>query len=323
MNLIKKLKTVDLLKEANINTKRKAPFYYKFFSLFSVVRGYNVAVMLVAQVLSAIFVFAPNKPLRTVIFDYKLWALLIATSCVVAGGYIINHFYDEGKDTINRPIKTKIDTFISQQTKLYSYFILNFLGLAFGLLVSWRAGLFFSVYIFLIWLYSHKLKRYPLPGLFGASFLMILPFFAVFAYYKNFSEIVYAHAAFLFFVLLIKELLKDLENLKGDMLFNYETIVVKYGEHFTRILVVLIILMTLFPIYYLLQFPEIGYMKYYFVLALAGLTFIGIMVWYSKSKKQYLLLHNSIKVIIIAGVLSLMLLDTSVIIERIIQQLGS
>ncbi len=313
---------MDLLKEADINKKRKAPFYFKFFSLFSVVRGYNIAVMFLAQILSAIFVFAPNKPVRTVIFDYKLWALLLATAVVVAGGYIINHFYDEGKDTINRPIKTKIDTYISQQTKLVSYFILNFLGLAFGLLVSWRAGLFFSVYIFLIWLYSHKLKRLPLTGLFGSAFLTILPFFAVFAYYKNFSEIIFAHAAFLFFILLVRELIKDLENLKGDMLFNYETIVVKYGEHFTRMLIVLIILLTLIPIYYLLQFPEIGYMKFYFYLVMAGLTFIGITVWFSNSKKQYILLHNTIKIIIVAGVLSLMLLDTSIIIERILSELN-
>ncbi len=314
---------MDLLNEANINTKRKLPFFYKFFSLFSVVRGYNIAVMFLAQILSAIFVFAPNKPLRTVVFDLKLWFLLLATAFVVAGGYIINHFYDEGKDAINRPIKTKIDTYISQQTKLQSYFILNFLGLVFGLLVSWRAGLFFSVYIFLIWLYSHKLKRYPLSGLFASAFLTILPFFVVFAYYKNFSEFVFTHAAFLFFVLLIRELIKDLENLKGDMLFNYETIVVKYGEHFTRMLIVLVTLITIMPIYYLLQFPEIGYMKYYFYLVIVGLTFIVITVWFSNTKNQYLLLHNTIKVIILAGVLSLTLLDTSVIIERILNQLGA
>ena len=312
---------MDLLKEAHINKKRKAPFYYKFISLFSVVRGYNIWVMLLAQVLSAIFVFAPNKPLRSIIFDYKLWALMFATATVVAGGYIINHFYDRGKDSINRPIKTKIDTYVSQRTKLYSYFVLNFIGLGLGLFVSMRAGLFFSIYIFLIWFYSHKLKRYPLLGLFGGALLSIIPFFAVFAYYKNISEFIIAHAAFLFFILLIRELIKDLENLKGDMLFNYETIVIKYGEHFTRMLVVLVIFLTLIPIYYLLRIPEIGDMKYYFVLVLMGLTFIGVVVWYSRQRKHYLFLHNILKLIILAGVLSLMLLDTSIIIGRILQNL--
>ncbi len=314
---------MDLLNEAKINTKRNASFFYKFYSLFSVVRGYNIAVMLLAQVLSAVFVFAPNKPLRTVLLDYKLWALLFATACVVAGGYIINHFYDEGKDLINRPIKTQIDTYISQRTKLQSYFILNFSGLLLGLLVSWRAGLFFSVYIFLIWLYSHKLKRFPLTGLFGGAILTLLPFFAVFAYFKNFSEIIFAHASFLFFILLIRELVKDLENLKGDMLFNYETIVVKYGEHFTRLLIVLISVLTLMPIYYLIHYPEIGLMKYYFAFAVFGLTIVAILVWFSHSKKQYLFLHNLLKIVIVTGVLSLMLLDTSVIIERILTNLGN
>jgi len=188
---------LDLLKEAHINKKRKAPFYYKFISLFSVVRGYNILVMLLAQVLSAIFVFAPNKPLSSILFDYKLWALLIATAAVVSGGYIINHFYDRGKDSINRPIKTKIDTYISQRTKLYSYFVLNFLGLGFGSLVSWRASLFFSVYIFLIWFYSHKLKRFALTGLFGGALLTLLPFFAVFAFLCSHSSLLRVSVYFL------------------------------------------------------------------------------------------------------------------------------
>ncbi len=134
---------MDLLEEAKTYTKQEAPFYYKFFSLFSVVRGYNVAIMLLAQLLSAVFIFAPNKPLATVLFDYKLLALMLATASVVSGGYIINHFYDSGKDAINRPVKTKLDTYISNRTKLYSYFVLNFIALGLGLLVSWRAGLFF------------------------------------------------------------------------------------------------------------------------------------------------------------------------------------
>ena len=312
---------MDLLKEAQLNTKRAKPFYYKFFSLFSVVRGYNIVVMLFAQLLSTIFIFAPNKSLKSVLTDYKLWALLFATACVVAAGYIINHFYDEGKDAINRPIKTQIDTYVSQQTKLNSYFLLNIIGVVFGFIVSWRAALFFSVYIFLIWLYSHKLKRYPLTGLFGGAFLTILPFFALFAFYKNFSHIIFVHASYLFFILLIRELVKDLENLKGDMLFNYETIVVKYGEHFTRLLILLIIVLTLFPTYYLIHFPEIGYMKYYFALSLMGLTVVGVLIWYSNNKQRYLILHNIIKLIIVLGVFSLVLIDTHVIIERILQSL--
>lgn len=312
---------MDLLEKAILNKKKDSPFIYKFFSLFSVVRLYNLVLIFIAQLLSSIFIFAPNQTLEHTLIDYKLWLLIIGTSAVIAAGYIINHFYDKGKDAINRPIKNSIDTYISQKTKLTSYFILNFLGVFLALIVSWKAALFFSTYIFLIWFYSHKLKRFPLTGLFGSAFLSILPFFVLFAYYKNYSEIIFVHASYLFFLLLIKELLKDLENIKGDMLYNYQTIVIKYGEHFTRMLIVLIILLSMLPIYFITKYPEIGWMKYYFVFSVFGLTMIGLLIWFSHSNYRYLLLYNLIKLLIVTGVFSLMFIDTSVIIERIIARL--
>ena len=309
---------MDLLEKAILESKKKAPFYKKLFSLFSVVRGYVIAVIFVAQILSAIFVFAPNKTLYQVLFDYRLWALLLATSAVVAAGYIINHFYDRGKDAINRPLKTRIDTFISQSFKLKTYFFLNFVGFFLGLIVSWKAALFFAGYIFLIWFYSHKLKRYPLVGLLGGAVLSILPFFVLFAYYKNFTDIVFIHASFLFFLLIIKDLIKDLENLKGDMLFNYQTIVIKYGEYFTKLLITLVIILSIIPIIFVLKYPEIGLMRYYFVFALFGLSFVAILIWFSYSKKRYVFLHNIMRLIILAGVFGLVFIDKSVIINRII-----
>jgi 4-hydroxybenzoate polyprenyltransferase len=312
---------MDLLKMSEENTPKKPQkhsFFYKFLSLLSVVRGYNIAIIVLAQYLAAIFIFSPDKSLKEVLFNLDLYFLVLATMCVIASGYIINNFYDVEKDSINKPIKTKIDSIVGQKTKLKIYFLLNFIGVCFAFLVSWRAALFFAVYIFLIWLYSHKLKKYPLPGLFSAAILAILPFFAIFIYYKNFSTIIFTHAAFLFFVLMIRELLKDLENIKGDVAQNYSTIPVKYGEYFTKLLITILVLLTLDPIYFLWKYPEIGMMKYYFYFV--GITFIifSILLWKAKSKKDYLILHNIVKMIIVVGVLSLMLIDTSVIIQRLL-----
>ncbi|NOQ91156.1 MAG: ubiquinone biosynthesis protein UbiA, partial [Flavobacteriaceae bacterium] len=174
------------------------------------------------------------------------------------------------------------------------------------------------VYIFLIWFYSHKLKKYPLTGLFSAAILAILPFFAIFIYYKNFSTIIFTHTAFLFFVLMIRELTKDLENIKGDIAQNYQTIPVKYGEYFTKLLVTILVVFTLDPIYFLWKYPEIGLMKYYFYFV--GIVFVLFLflLWKAYSKKDYVILHNIIKLIIVIGVMSLMLIDTSVIIQRIL-----
>ncbi len=299
--------------------KKQYSLFFKFLSLLSVVRGYNIAIIVLAQYLAAIFIFSPEESLGDVLFNLDLYFLILATICVIASGYIINNFYDSKKDLINKPIKSKIDSIVSQKIKLKIYFLLNFIGVGFGFLVSWRAALFFAVYIFLIWLYSHKLKKYPLTGLFSASILSILPFFAIFIYYKNFSEIIFTHAAFLFFVLMIRELLKDLENIKGDIVQDYKTIPVTYGEHFTKILITLLVLLTMNPVYFLWEYPEIGMMKYYFYLV--GIVFIIFLIflWKAKTKRDYVILHNTIKLIIVIGVLSLMLIDTSVIIKRILQ----
>jgi 4-hydroxybenzoate polyprenyltransferase len=309
---------MDLLEISKNNTKKKAPFYIKALSLFSVVRGYNILLIVIAQYLAAIFIFAPEKSLMNILFDLDLYFIVLSTICVIAAGYIINNFYDAETDVINRPIKAKIDSFVDQKTKLRIYFLLNFIGVLIGFLVSWRAALFFSIYIFAIWFYSHKLKKYPLAGLFSAAVLAILPFFAVFVYYKNFSEIIFTHAAFLFFILLIRELIKDLEKIKGDFAQNYQTIAVKYGEHFTKILVTILVFLTLNPIYFLLKYPEIGGMKYYFYATIPLLLLFVILLWFSKNKRSYITLHLLLKLLIIAGVFSLALIDYSVIIDRIL-----
>ncbi len=312
---------MDLLEKAKYNTRQKqlndAPIYIKLISLLSVVRGYNILVIVIAQYLAAIFIFAPKLPLKAIILNVELYFIVLASTCVIASGYIINNFYDVKKDIINRPEKHKLDSIVSQKLKLQLYFILNFLGVVFGFLVSWRAALFFSVYIFLIWFYSHKLKKYPLIGLFSAVTLSILPFFAVFVYYKNFSTIIFTHASFLFFVLTIRELIKDLENIKGDIVQNYLTIPIKYGEHFTKILITLIVLLTLDPIYFLWKYPEIGSMKFYFYFAGVALSFFTFKLWMSKTNKNYIQLHILLKILIVLGVFSLALIDTSVIINRL------
>ncbi len=309
---------MDLLEIAKQNSKKNVPIYIKLLSLFSVVRGYNIVLIVIAQYLASIFIFSPEKELRHVLLDINLYFIVLSTICVIASGYIINNFYDFEADKINRPIKATIDSIVAQKTKLQLYFVLNFLGVLIAFLVSWRAALFFSVYIFLIWFYSHKLKKYPLTGLFSAAILAILPFFAVFVYYKNFSEIIFTHAAFLFFILLIRELIKDLEGIKGNFIHNYQTIAVKYGEHFTKILITILVFLTLNPIYFLLKYPEIGGMKYYFYISGVVLFLFVLLLWFSKSKNNYTLLHFVLKLMLLAGVFSLALIDYSVIINKIL-----
>jgi len=296
-------------------------FGLKIFSLFSVVRGYNILALVLAQYLAAIFIFSPHKSLQYVLLDPNLFLIVLASVCVIASGYIINNFYDKERDQINKPVKSKIDALVSQKTKLSIYFLLNFIAVLVAFLVSWRASLFFAVYIFLIWFYSHKLKKYAVVGWVSAATLTLLPFFAVFVYYKNFSEIIFVHAIFLFLLLLIRELMKNLENMDGDILVNNETVAVKYGEIFIKKLSTFLLILILIPIYFLWQYPEIGWMKYYFYGAGLSLLIFIFLLWKSNTKKRYIILHNLLKLLIIAGIFSLMLIDTSVIIGTLINKI--
>jgi len=304
-----------------VNSSKPSTIFYKLLSLLSVVRGYNVLVLVLAQYLAALFIFSPSKSLR-VLLDYKLFFIVLASVFVVSAGYIINNFYDVKADRINRPVKARLDQFVSQKTKLQIYFLCNFLGFLFGWFISWRAALFFGIYIFAIWLYSHKLKKHPFIGLVSASVLTISPFFAIFVYYKNFSKIIFVHATFLFFVLLVRQLIKDLGNLRGAVANNYTTYPVKYGERKTRKLGIFFIFLTFFPTYILVNYPSVGYMKYYFLISIIVLVFIGYFLWKSNLKRHYVVLHNILKLMLLAGILSLLFIDPSILVERVIDKLN-
>lgn len=293
----------------------------KIFSLLSVVRGYNILVLIAAQYLAAIFIFSEHKSVKPVLFDWHLLYLVIATVSVVAAGYIINNFYDKNADKINRPIKTGLDSYVKQETKLSLYFFLNFVGFGFGWLVSWRAAFFFAFYIFAIWFYSHKLKKYPFVGLISVTTLTILPFFVIFVHYKNFSKVIFVHAIFLFLVIMIRELIKDLENIKGAIANNYNTFPVKYGEKNTKKLIILLMILTLVPIGILFNYPAIEYMKYYFYLAAITLIIVGFYIWKASKRNQYRLAHNLLKVLLLIGVFSLLFIDKSLILDKVVEVL--
>jgi 4-hydroxybenzoate polyprenyltransferase len=290
--------------------------WLKFLSLFSVSRGYNILIIIIAQYLASIFIMAYHLPLKQVILDLNLFLIVLSTALAIASGYLINNFYDSEKDLINRPSKTLLDNYVSQKTKLSIYFILNFLSVIIASYISFKAVLFFSSYIFLLWLYSHKLKRYPFLGTLTAGLVAILPFFIIFVYYRNFEEVIIVHAVFLFFIILIRELVKDLENLKGDFTLDYTTIPVKYSVVFTKKLISVLVISTIVPALILILFFDSGYMDYYFLLCVVLLIIFLWQLWKSEQKPHYLLLHNLLKFIIVLGVFSIMLIDIETLIKR-------
>jgi len=296
----------------------------KILSLFSVVRGYNIPVIVLAQYLAAIFILAPEgQRALHVILDPALFLLVLCSSMAIASGYIINNFYDLKKDLINRPYKFSFDKWVSQETQFKIYFVLNGLVLLVSWFISFRAMLFFAAYMFLLWLYSHKIKKYPIVGNLTAVLLAILPFFALLLYYKNLQWQIIAHGVFLYLLLLIREMLKDLENLPGDLVAQYQTFPVRFGEKPAKLLICGLMVSCLMPVYYLVEFGQVGYMESYLYASLMGLCLVGLLLWSAQSRKQYVRLHIILKLILIAGVCSIVLIHPQVLVhgKKVVQQI--
>ena len=298
-------------------TRRQKHILLKFFSLFSVVRGYNILVVVIAQYLASVYIFANHIPVKSVLLDVNLLMLVLSSSATIAAGYIINNFYDSEKDLINRPQKTMLDRLVSQNTKLSFYFVLNFFAVVFASYVSFKAVVFFALYIFAIWFYSHRLKRQPMVGNIVSAILTVTPFFAIFIYYRNFELVVFAHAIFLFLLVSMRELVKDLENIKGDLALNYRTVPVVHGERITKLMLSIVAVLTIVSGFILIMYFDIGHMYYFIYMAVILLFLFLLILWKSKRKTHYLLLHNMLKFIIVAGVFSILLIDVSIVLNRI------
>ena len=279
-------------------------FWIKIFGAFSLVRGGNILVLALTQYLIAYYIIAPNVGLRAVLFDSKLFCLVLASSLIASAGYIINNFFDAAKDQINRPKQFLLRHLLSQQEQLTLFFLLNLLAVIVAAAVSFKAVLFFGVYSLAIYGYSVFLKRLYWISNWAAAFLILLPFYVIAQYYNNQDPLLYRFATYLYLLLLSRDLIKDLENFRGDFAQRYQTLPIVFGQRATKVIISVVLLLEMLPLYFLMQQP-LGKLQYYFYLSYPSLLLLLIFLWVVSTQKAYLWLHNVIKGIIFLGVLSI------------------
>jgi len=123
--------------------------------------------------------------IKTVDFtDVKIHGIIFCSLMSIAAGGLINQFYDEEKDKIIKPFRARLQAFLKKKYFLYFYLILNILSLGISLYLSWRIFLYFIVYQFFIWFYSHKLSKILLVNnftyvLLSVFFLHKYPIFSI------------------------------------------------------------------------------------------------------------------------------------------------
>lgn len=279
----------------------------KILGAFYVVRIHNIVLLVLAQYLTSIFILSSSESWK-IIFDKNLFLVILCSTICIVSGFIVNDYYDVKKDSINTPIKFKLGESIDDKTKLLLYFFLNILAVLVSSFISIRAILFFSIYIFFIWLYSHKLRKLVFIGNLFYSILTITPFFAILLYFKKIEFIIIAYALFLFFILLLKDIVKDMKNIKGDFSVNHKTIPVVFGESFAKILISLIAFINILLLINLYFNFSRGYMTIFYGVSLILLLFFLIKLYLSKKVSDYLFLHNILRFIIAFGVFSIVFL---------------
>ncbi len=277
----------------------------KFLAYLGLVRWYNLMLIALAQYLASIFLLNRGQKVLTILADTGLHAMVLACSMIIAGGYLINAFYDMEKDLANNPDKLIIGRIISKGFALNTYLLFNFTALVIGSIAGWPVVLFLSAFCFLLWFYSHKLKKITFVGNLTATFLSVCSFFIVCLYYWQLSWGLVLYVVFLVITELIRELVKDLEVIKGDILYGYATVPVAIGIPKTKRLLLTLMLANLIPVIGVYKLQGWSVVMFFFLFALALLALAGILLWLAKEKKDYSAVNTLLKVIMVLGVLSI------------------
>ena len=207
----------------------------KYFWLIS--RPLNIGIAFLAFVVACYIAF--YKSGLGFLGDAKFYAAALTISVIAATGYWINDVYDFRIDRINKPDRAIVNAFLSVKKVLTFYFIVIFLVLGFSLLYfAWYHQEYQITFVnflsvFLLFIYASYLKRISVVGNLVIAFLVSLVIIlAGYLYHIN-SELMYT-IAFAFQVTLLREITKDIEDIRGDLQFNLQTLPIQIGIRATK-----------------------------------------------------------------------------------------
>ena len=267
-----------------------------------------------------LFIFAPEVGHRQLLTNPRLDGIILCSILCVAAGYIINNFYDLEKDELKRPLQVYLQKQVSQGFKLTVYIVLNASALIIAGMISLKVFIFFLLYQFLVWFYSHKINRFALIKNFYLVIIRVMPFFALLVYFDNFTFNLALHAIFVTILFLIADIVKDLTSQKADIIYNYDSIPIKYGIDFTKVLIASLLFIDIIIGFVIIYRNDVGAMKYFFIGAVFCFIIIFFMIWKLKTTQEYKILHYFFKGMIVAGVFSIVLIEINPLTLQTIAQ---
>lgn len=288
-----------------------------------ILRPKNLLIIAFVQVLAYScffpYIFETSKAL--ILKGYLFPLLVFDTILLAAGAYLINDIFDFNIDRINKGSDQIAGKGLSIKTcKLY-YAIISVLGmmLAFYIAISINQPGLFIIYP-MVWglllMYSWKWKK---AGIFGnivvSLFTGFVPFIIFFAERDFFSGLtpndtfelgvqISGLITFAFLSNLIREIVKDAEDIEGDRIHGSKSLAITKGTNYVNIVcIVLSLILAILAIAYLYVYPLIT-IWHYLILLLVLLLIFGIIRSLQKAQesKDYKRISALLKVVMVVGI---------------------
>lgn len=257
--------------------------------------------------------------------------LMIATSLIASAGYILNDIFDMEVDSVNKKGKNVVGRKIRVHVAQILYWVLTILGVLLGLFLSFNIGkinysLIFLFAAGLLWFYSERYQCQPVVGNIVIALLSALTIAVVWLFYffgliqnpevfasiqPNFRLLnifILIYAGFAFITSLIRELVKDMEDLQGDDRFGCRTFPVIYGLKKTKWLTIAVVLLALvLGIWSQLFFRQSAYELLFYCFFAVNILIIIILFLLSKAKerKDFKRISGLTKILMMVGIFSM------------------
>ena len=302
------------------------------------IRWSNLVMIALLMALVRLFIFEKGLQNSGLLFtlqfpESSFWILVASVVLIAAGGNVVNDIYDQEIDSINKPNKRIVGKHISETLAWVLFFLLSLSGIALGYYLSIHASdpAFILFHLFtplLLWIYAAQLKKSPLLGniaiaLLAACVPLVQLTFEYGAMLFTYSEVlnieIYGNpllfmlewsfylAAFAFLSTLIRELIKDMEDVEGDKRYGARTLAVVLGmtevKKFTVILSMIFIGALYASLFFLSIFSK-NTMVYFAYQSLSIALLVGscmLKLLKANDKNDFSLLSNLWKLIMLAG----------------------
>ncbi len=286
----------------SIRSKRKR---FSIIGFLKLTRFPNLLIIGLSQYLAFIFLVGFPDNWLSRIFDLSMFLLFLSTAFIAAAGYIINDYYDIKIDYINKPSKVVVGKLIKRRIVLASHVVLNVFGISIGLYLNIYIGVINFVAGFLLWFYSNQLKRMPFIGNFVVALLTGLSIFVLAIFYQRNIPLLLNYTIFAFSINLIREVIKDMEDLRGDMRFGSKTLPIVWGLRKTKYLLYGLILIFVGILFYLSVHLGNHTLNLFFIILVVPIMYLIYLLYRADSQKRFHRLSMYCKLLMLAGISSM------------------